>query len=257
MVRRPRIGALLLAGPLLASAACRGPASIESTVEFQTERGVVRGVSTEDGIFALVETVPSTGELSFRYRAGNGFFDDLARLERRNDVLALLAPQSSKLNLARLATYPAAKDERLYIEVRTANHSDLLACHLHDGGRQGDLLILDEQVVSFDEVVRHYAGCGVFAWRTGTMQLVGVLNGVWCEEPRALAFIGIDEMSTLLPASSDYFARKRLPRRADFEYGIPRSFDAERPESADTPPAPTPAPSAAPPSAPNDAKRRD
>src|SRR5262249_3904696 len=153
MARRSRIGALLLAGPLLASAACRGPASIESTVEFQTERGVGRGVSTEDGVLALVEAVPATGELSSRGRTGNGFFDDTARLERRNDTLALLTPKSSRPNLARFAAYPAARDERLYLEVRTANHSDLLTCHLHDGGRQGDLLILDEQTVAFDHIV--------------------------------------------------------------------------------------------------------
>src|SRR5262245_35123019 len=250
MRRRPRIGALLLAGPLLAAAACRGPASIESTVEFQTERGVVRGVSTEDGVFALVETVPATGEVSFRCRTGNGFFDDVARLERRNDTLALLTPKSSRLNLARFAAYPAAKDERLYIETRTANHTDLLACHLYDGGRQGDLLILDEQTVAFDDIVRHYAGAGVFTWRSGTMQLVGILNGVWCDEPHALAFVGLDEIATLLPASSDYFARKVLPRRADFEYGIPRSFDAERPESADSAPARAPPAEAAKPGTP-------
>ena len=261
MGRRSRIGALLIfTVPPLASAGCRGPASIESTVEFQTGRGVVRGVSTEDGILALVETVFSTGELGFRYRAGNGFFDDVAKLERRNDTLAVLTPKSSRLNLARFAVYPAAKDERLFIEVRTSDHGDLLACHLYEGGRQGDLLELDEAGSEFDDIVRQYAGAGVFAWRDDTMQLVGVLNGVWCESPRALAFVGLDEIATLLPASSDYFSRKVLPRRADFEYGIPRSFEGERPESADVPPAREPPADAAKPGAPkppNETKRRE
>jgi hypothetical protein len=261
MGRRSRIGALLISTvALLASAACRGPESIESTVEFQTEHGVVRGVSTEDGVFTLVEAVPVTGEVGFRCRTGHGFFDDVALLVRRNDSLAVLAPKSSRPNLARFAGYPAGRDERLYLEVRTADHGDLLACHLHDGGRMGDLLVLDEGTIEFDDVVRQYAGTGVFAWRDGTMQLVGILNGVWCDDPHALAFVGLDEMSTLLPASSEYFARKVLPRRADFEYGVPRSFEGERPEAADTRTTREPGEvdkTAAPAPPPNEAKRHD
>jgi hypothetical protein len=226
-----------LALALVAAAACRGPASVETSVEFQTERGVVRGVSTEDGVFALADTVPATGEVTFRYRVGNGMFDDVASLERRNDTLAVLAPKSSRPNKARFAGYPASRDDSLFLEVRTADHSDLIRCHLLDQGRRGDLLVLDERVTEFDDVVHHYVGVGVFAWRSSQMELVGILNGVYSSDPPALAFIGLDEMATLLPATSNYFVRKvAQPLRADFEYGVPRAFEGERPSASD--PAP-------------------
>ncbi len=221
----------LLAALLLA--ACQTPAPIEANVEFQTERGIVRGVSTEDGLFALREIVPTTGEVSFRYRTGNGFFDDRARLVRQSDVLALMAPISSKPHLARFAIYPAAYDDRLFVEVRTADRADLLSCHLFDLGRHGDLVVLDEG--DLVDVATRYCGAGLFAWREGMLQLVGILNGVYSEEPPALAFIGLDEMSTLLPETSNFFERRALPSRADFEYGIPRDFEGERPSVSDPP----------------------
>src|SRR5215831_5251842 len=176
------LSACALALPLALAPACRGPRSVESTVEFQTERGVVRGVSTEDGVLALVETVPATGEVSFRYRVGNGLFDDVATLDRKNDTLAVLSPKTSRPNMARFAAYPAARDESLFLEVRTADHSDLIRCHLLD----------DDRRLEFDEILRHYVGVGLFAWRSGEMELVGILNGVYSAEPPALAFIGID-----------------------------------------------------------------
>lgn len=249
-----------LALPLALASACRGPRSVESSVEFQTERGVVRGVSTEDGVFALAETVPATGEVSFRYRVGNGLFDDVATLERKNDTLAVLSPKTSRPNMARFAAYPAARDESLFIEVRTADHTDLIRCHLLDDGHRGDLLELDERRTEFDELIRHYVGVGVFAWRNSEMELVGILNGVYSADPRALAFIGIDEIATLLPATSNYFVRKVLPRRADFEYGVPRSFEGEKPAASDLAPAPeAPADVArpAPASAPADPKKKE
>src|SRR5262245_55018468 len=90
---------ILAAAASLASAACHGPAPPISSVEFQTERGIVRGVSTEDGILALVDIVPGTGELSFRYHTGNGFFDDVARLDHKNDALAVMVPVTSRPSL--------------------------------------------------------------------------------------------------------------------------------------------------------------
>lgn len=235
--RRPalRLAAILCALPL---AACHVPPPIEANVEFETGRGIVRGVSTEDGLLALREIVPESGELSFRYRRGNGLFDDRALLLRASDVLALLDPVTSRPNQARFAVYPAARDDRLFIEARTGDHADLLACRMLDEGRLGDFVVLDEG--ELHDVARRYAGAGLFAWREGTLQLVGVLNGVYCEDPAALAFIGLDEMSTLLPVTSNFFQRRAQPLRADFEYGIPRDFEGERPHVADPPPAEEP-----------------
>jgi len=226
-----------LALPLALAAACRGPESIESTVEFQTERGVVRAVSTEDGLFALVETVPATGEVTFRYRVGNGLFDDIATLERKNDALAVLSPKTSRPNMARFAAFPAARGESLFLEVRTGDHSDLIRCHLLDDGRRGDLLELDERILEFDDIIHHYVGVGVFAFRNGSMELVGILNSVYSADPPTLAFIKLNEMATLLLATSNYFTRKVQPKRADFEFGVPRSFEGERPAASDLAPA--------------------
>lgn len=231
----------------LLAAACQVPAPIEANVEFQTERGIVRGVSTEDGLFALRELLPPSGELSFRYRTGNGFFDDRARLVRQSDLLALLEPLSSRPHQARFAIYPAAYDDRLFIEVRTADAADLLSCHLLDEGRRGDLVVLDEGELA--DVAQRYCGAGLFAWREGMLQLVGVLNGVYAEEPEALAFIGLDELATLLPATSNFFERRAQPYRADFEYGTPRDFEGEQPAVSDPPPLgeESPAPASDPP----------
>jgi hypothetical protein len=233
--RRNALAPLRLLAPIALLAACRGPAPIEATIDFQTERGIVRGVSTEDGLLALRDVVPESTPMQFRYRVGNGFFDDRARLVRQNDVLALLAPESSRPHLARCAGFPAARDDRLFIEVRDEEGPELLECRLLDEGRLGDLLVLDEG--ELEEVAHRFAGAGLFAWREGTMQLVGVLNGVYCEEPEALAFIGLDEMATLLPETSNYFVRRALPHRADFELGIPRDFEGERTRVSDPAPA--------------------
>jgi len=233
MIRRPLVRRLTMVAPLsalLLAAACHGPAgprSIQSTVEFQTERGIVRGVSTEEGIYALAEIVPPTGEISFRFRAGNNFFDDVATLQRQNDSIALFAARSSRPNQARFAAYPAARDEKMFLEVRTDGHTDILACHLLDDGIRGDFIALDEKRLELADLAHRFAGAPVFAWRDGAMQLVGMLNGVYCEEPRALAFIGLDEMATLMPVESSFFTRRILPHRADFEYGTPRDFEGE------------------------------
>ena len=241
-----RIAAALRAAPaatalgaLLLLAGCKVPDPIEANVEFQTERGMVRGVSTEDGLFALADVVPpAETPLLFRYRTGDGFFDDRARLVRQTDVLALLAPESSRPHRARFAIHPASFDDRLFIEVRTGDEADLLECHLFDLGRQGDLLVLDEGQLA--DVAHRYAGAGLFAWRDDMLQLVGVLNGVYCEEPATLAFIGLDEMATLLPETSDFFVRRALPHRSDFEYGVPRDFEGEKTQISD--PAPSDGP---------------
>ena len=217
-------------------AGCHLPGSIQSDVELETDRGIVRAVSTESGIFVLSDVVPPTGELAFRYRSGNGFFDDVATVVRKGDALAVMAPKSSRLNLARFAAYPAAADETLFLETREGEDLDLVECALFDAGKRGDLLVLDDDADwSVPDAARRFAGAGVFAWRDETMELVGILNGVYSEDPPALAFIGLDEMVTLLPAESSYFARRVTVRRADFEYGVPRDFGGERPSAADPP----------------------
>jgi hypothetical protein len=243
---RPAAPSLLA---LLTAVSCRGPAPIGANVEFSTERGIVRGVSTEDGILALTDVVPPAGELRFRSRAGNGFFDDLAALERRGDALAVLRPRSSRPSQARFAAYPAGLDDRLFLEVLGEDGPELLECRLLFGGARGDLLVPDEEDLAAPagvaDLARRYAGSGVLVWRDETMELVGVLNGVYSEAPAALAFIGLDEMSTLLPAESSYFTRRAQVRRADFEYGTPRDFEGEKAPASDAPSAPIESPGGA------------
>ena len=240
LARRVVATALLVAGLALGLAGCRSPHSIESGVEFETERGIVRGVATEGGIYALADVVPPTGELSFRCRTGNGFFDDTATVVRRGDAIAVFEPKSSHLNLARFAGYPAAAADALFIETHEGGEAGLIPCHLFESGKLGDLLTLDDDSVEPGPFAQHYAGSGIFAWRDKSMQLIGMLNGVYSPEPKALAFVGLDEMATLLPAESSYFARRVTTRRADFEYGIPRDFAGEKPSAADAPAAPEP-----------------
>jgi hypothetical protein len=232
--------ALAAPAAALLAVACTAPTPIEANVEIATARGVVRAVHTEDGIVALKELVPPDGTtITFRGRHDAGIFDDEALLLRATDEVALLAPISSRPNAARFGRYPAAAGERLFVEVRTGDHPDLLECRLLDDGARGDLIALVEGEML--DVATRYCGAGVFAWREGTLELVGMLNGVVTLEPAALAFIGLDEMTVLLPGTSNYFQRRALPRRADFEFGIPRDFAGEKPAAADAMPAVDPA----------------
>jgi hypothetical protein len=214
----------------LAFTACRGPEPPEALVDFRTQYGTVYGLSTERGILLLAEVLPEEQEeLAFRYHIGNGFFDDIATVQQRGEVLSVLQPQSSRPNEVRFAGDPAHAEDELYFEVRDEDGDpDLLEALLLDAGKYGDLVVIDEED-SLEDRARQLTGAGLYAWRDGHMQLVGIGNGLYSVSPPALAFIGVHEMAYTFPAeTTTYFDREARPRRADFEYGIPRDLAGER-----------------------------
>lgn len=243
-------GSVLLAASLLLGciASCTSPS--RSSVILRTENGEVYGLSTESGILALGDAVGTAEQVEFRYHIGNGFFDDTANVERRGAELVVLRPASSRPNQARLAAYPARPGDKLWIEVPDGHgDSDLLVVQLFEQGRRGNLLVT-EAGVPIESQARDMAGAGLFVKREGFLQLAGILNGIYTEEGRALGFIGVDRIAQVLPAGDPYFERRAFPRRADFEYGMPRFLDGERViasghtdpslEAAEAPDAPPP-----------------
>jgi hypothetical protein len=250
------------AAAILLLAACRGPAPTESTVTLRTPAGAVFAVSTEGGLLAMSDVVGDSDQVPFRYYIGNGMFDDVANVVSRGKVFTILKPYSSRLNEARFARSPARPGEELFIE--SEGYQDvaiLLPVDLYEEGRRGNLLVLHEEglleiygkrmaqqgdatpdlpagVADLDAFARRHAGSGVFVWRDEFMQMVGILNGVYCTSPPALAFVGIDEIAQVMPEPFQYFERQTLPKRADFEYGIPRDFEGERANASGSGPVP-------------------
>jgi hypothetical protein len=163
---------------------------------------------------------------------------------RRDETLSVLTPYSSAPNQARLAASAAGLDDDLYIEAPHV-HADpeLIPVTLLGDGTLGDLIRVKDGR-RLEDLARIYAGAGVFADREGFLQLVGILNGVFVAEAQALGFIGVGQIARVLSHDDPYFQRRALPRRADFEYGMPRQMEGEAVIASGvgaTPEAPDPA----------------
>ncbi len=226
-----RPSALLLT--LLLAACGSLPVPQETLVEFQTEAGLRYGTSTEGGLLVLSELLDEKEQVPFRYRVGNGFFDDVATVVTRGDHLSVLSPVSSQLNQARFARSPVLPDEPVLLESRSEEgEPEFIPLRLYRGGAFGDLLIDEEEDRTAAELAAAHSGAGVFVERDGFLQLVGIVNGVYVPAHNSLAFISADALSDVLPNAATFLERIALPMRADFEYGVPREFQGERPHAS-------------------------
>jgi hypothetical protein len=178
-------------------------------------------VSTEDGILCLAEDALRSASIPYRFRYRRGIFEDRATVDRINENLAVLVPQTAELTQVRFGAYPAREDDQLYIGICDKNQQPKLQeVRLYQKGQFGDLLQIDignDEIAPFSD---RFRGCGLYAWREDYYQLVGILNGVYIVDQPVMAFIGLDEMERILPSGSHYFERKLKKPRPDFEYGI-------------------------------------
>ncbi len=222
MSMRPFLFGALLVAPL----ACRAPRHPQSLIRFETARGVELGFSSEYGIFALAETFAGETELPFLYEIGNGSFEDVASVQIDGELLKMARARSSRPSEVRLAERPAQSAETLFLEIRPApKEPQLIEGRLYNSGQSGDLLEIFDQDV--EEIARRWRGAPVHVLRNGHYQVIGMLNGLYCRRPDLLTFIGLDELYLMTPQATTYLDRRALPRRADFEYGIPRDIDHE------------------------------
>lgn len=193
----------------------------EQTVQLQFGNEFRYAVSTEDGILCLAEDALRSASIPYRFRLRRGIFEDRATVDRINENLAILMPQTAVLPQVRFGAYPAREDDELHIGICDKNEQPkLMETKLYQRGQFGDLL---ETSIPMDEVAAfadRFRGVGLYAWREDYYQLVGILNGVYMVDQPVLAFVGLEEMSRILPTGSHYFERHIKKNRPDFEYGI-------------------------------------
>ncbi|MFO0985305.1 MAG: hypothetical protein U1E76_26840 [Planctomycetota bacterium] len=193
----------------------------EHILELQFGNDTRFAVSTEDGILCLAEDALRSASIPFRFRYKRGIFEDRATVDRINENLAILLPQTSNLYHVRFGAYPAREDDELYLGVYDSDERPyLLRVALYQRGQFGDLLevpIGNDEAAAFAD---RFRGVGLYAWRDDYYQLVGILNGVYTVDRPIVAFIGLEEIARILPTGSHYFERKIKVPRPDFEYGI-------------------------------------
>ncbi|MHC5211590.1 MAG: hypothetical protein ACYTG2_12790 [Planctomycetota bacterium] len=218
------------------------------------------GTSTEDGVVILSTPGLAIGDrYEIQFPHGNSLVVDWGIVDRLNDVLAVIRPQTAVLLEGRLASAPPEANETLHLSLRTERDEPVMhPVRRWRGGEYGDWVILRRR--DAEDVARSQRGAGVYVQRDGRWEIVGILAGLTAvdeADPRgevALGFIGLRELARILPDRVAYFQRDVRPLRPDFEFGVPlQPGDMVRPPPApkggkppvdESAPAPKPKPSA-------------
>jgi hypothetical protein len=260
----PTVLAPLLAAHL-ALAGCASPIPSHYTrlwPEGRTGLPVV-GTSTEDGVVILATPGLALGDrYELQFPHGNSVVVDWGVVDRLNDVLAVVRPQTARLREGRIASALPAVDEPLFVALRDARDEPQMhpATRWREGA-YGDWLTVSGADV--EAIARDQRGTGVYVQRDGRWEIVGVLAGLTAvdeADPRgevALGFVGLLELARILPDRVVYQQRDLRPLRPDFEFGVPLqpgdleppppdADDASAPGAPPPPPAP-PIPAPAPP----------
>jgi hypothetical protein len=219
------------------------------------------GTSTEDGVVILTTPGLALGDqYEIQFPHGNSVVVDWGVIDRLNDVLAVVRPQTAVLREGRLATSPPTPDEQLYLSLRDELDEPVMRpVKRWRAGEYGDYVLLPGQDPV--QVATSQRGAGVYVRRDGRWEIVGILAGLTAvdeADPRgelALGYVGLRELARILPERVDYFEREYRPLRPDFEFGVPlQPGDIERPQLPPPggvpkpvkPPAKPPAPAPAP-----------
>lgn len=211
----------------LAAAACASPPSHFTRLwpEGRTGSPVI-GTSTEDGVLLLSHPDYKVGDrFEIQFPVGNSLVRDWGRLDRINENLAVVRPQARLLE-GRIATALPLPDEKLYLALRDENDEPtMIRVHPWRDGAYGDWIVVSGHDAA--EVARDYRGTGLYVERHGRWQIVGLLAGLLAQDERdprgetALGYIGLLEMSRILPDRIPYFEHDVKPLRPDFEFGVP------------------------------------
>jgi hypothetical protein len=193
------------------------------------------GTSTEDGVVILSTPGLALGDrYEIQFPFGNSVVADWGLVDRLNDVLAVVRPQTAVLREGRIASSPPTPDEQLYLALRDDRDEPALRPVARwRRGEYGDWVIL--RGVDPDEVARSQRGTGVYVRREVRWEIVGVLAGLTAVDEVdvrgevALGFIGLRELARILPDRVAYFERDEHILRPDFEFGVPlQPGDLER-----------------------------
>jgi hypothetical protein len=261
-VARPRLCALWAVTALVLGACSTTPPTHYTRLWPDGRTGLpLIGTSTEDGIVILSTpglALDDLYEIQFPY--GNSLVVDWGRIDRMNDVLAVVRPVTARLAEGRIAASPPEPDERLYLALRDERDEPrILPLERWRDGVYGDYVLLDTDEPQ--QVAAAQRGTGVYVRREGRWEIVGVRAGrtaVDEADPRgevALGYIGLRELARILPNRIAYFERDLRPLRPDFEFGVPLQpgdidLGTAPPPEGTPPPGATPAPKPTPPKAP-------
>jgi hypothetical protein len=225
---RRRLLPLALLLPLLA-AACASPPPSHFTRLWPegTTGSPIIGTSTEDGILLLSRPDFRVGDrFELQFPVGNSLVRDWARIDRVNDNLAVARPLTARIVEGRIATELPQPDEKIFLALRDEDDEpDMTRVRPWRDGMYGDWIVVPGR--DSEQVAREFQGTGLYVRRKGRWQIVGVLTGLLAEDEEnrrgetALGYIGLLEMSRILPDHVPYFEHDIKPLRPDFEFGVP------------------------------------
>jgi len=187
----------------------------------------VLGLSTEEGVLVLVQPEWQVGDLfELHFPVGNSLVRDWGRLDRRNDDLAVIQPITSRLMEGRFATALPSSEEILYLAQRSAQDEPVMVevDRWYDF-KYGTFLVPPSGDAA--ALVSRWAGSGLYVRRGERWEIVGMLSDLTGRlDPGdrhdvGAAFIGMGEISRLLPDQVDFFGHPFRASRPDFEYGVP------------------------------------
>lgn len=233
-IPRAAARALLLSGVALlaaATTACSETPTHFTRLWVQGRTGIPAiGVSTEAGVLTLSEPDWKPGDrfdLQFPY--GNSLVNDLGVINRMNETITIVFPATARLARGRFATSLPAPQEQLYLALRDELDEPVMQpVDLWRQGEFGDWVVVPElNAIGIERMAQQYRGTGVYVEREGRWEIVGLLAGLIAtdeSDPRgemALGYIGLSELTRILPHMQDYLMPDIKPLRPDFEFGVP------------------------------------
>jgi hypothetical protein len=246
MPSRACLPALVLS--LLPLAGCASPTPSHYTrLWLQGETGEpIVGTSTEDGVLLIAEPGYAVGtSFEIQFPVGNSLVRDWGRIDRLNDNLAVVRPVTARLREGRIATSLPQPGEQVYLALRDELDEPLMQPVVSWlDGRFGDWITVPER--DAESLARDYRGTGLYVQRDDRWEIIGVLAGLLARDDSdpqgatALGYVGLLEMSRILPDRIRYLEHDTLPLRPDFEFGVPLQpgdIDLTPPETPEAPPA--------------------
>jgi hypothetical protein len=227
-VTRPIPTRALLALAVVFLAACASPPSHLTRLWPEGGTGEpILGLSTEDGVLVLAEPQWQVGDVfEIHFPVGNSLVRDWGRLDRRNDDLVIIRPITARLLEGRFATALPDRYEPLYLALRDLeDEPEMVEVERWHDLRHGNFIVPPEGDAM--GLVTDWAGVGLYVQRGDRWEIIGMLADVTARlgsdgpSTAGAGFVGIGEISRLLPDQVDYFDHPIPPPRPDFEHGVP------------------------------------
>ncbi len=249
MVCTPRLVALAASLLLAAGCASSPPSHFTRLWPEGTTGTPLIGTSTEDGVLMIAEPGYAVGKMfEIQFPVGNSLVRDWGRIDRLNDNLAVVHPISSRLREGRIATSLPQPGEQIFLALRDEQDEPLMeGVSPWLDGRFGDWITVPDRRA--EDVARDYQGTALYVERTGRWEIIGLLAGLLARDdsdPKgatAIGYIGLLELSRILPDRIDFLEHNVRRLRPDFEFGVPLQpgdIDLAPPETPSQQSGPTP-----------------